>query len=384
MRTLNRHILLRLLITMLVVLLGLVMVAWFTQIIRLLDIVVVNGRSVVEFLGITLLLMPLIIAIIMPTALFIATVFVLNRMNADSELAVISAAGISRWRLLRPFMVASIAAIAVALIATVVLQPVALNKMRLKQAEVRSDLMSNVITEGQFVAPAHGLMAHVRSKSDSGELLGVIFEDRRTPDAPTTYLARTARLVERDGQTFMFLTDGSALRAHKDRSAVDLVHFNEYSLNLSSFFSQRVSSGPRPEEMTISALMDPDNLFAAQNPLRLSAELNRRLSNPLYTLVAMLIAFAALCEPRTARKNRIWAIVIATMLGGVVRVLGFVLVTSSGRIVGLSPFIYAVPLICMVGTLAFMNLHHRRAFIASRSAPPPMDAAGSGAMAGSA
>ena len=56
------------------------------------------------FLTVTGLSLPTLVTVIAPVALFIATIYTLNRLNGDSELIVMSAAGMAPQRLLRPFL----------------------------------------------------------------------------------------------------------------------------------------------------------------------------------------------------------------------------------------------------------------------------------------
>ena len=53
----------------------------------------------------TMLALPALVMIIGPVALFIACLYTLNRINADSELVVVNAAGASPWVVYKPFVV---------------------------------------------------------------------------------------------------------------------------------------------------------------------------------------------------------------------------------------------------------------------------------------
>ena len=370
--TLDRHILLRHLTATGAVLVALVIIGWFTQVVSLLDFVVIYGQSVLEFVGVTMLLVPLIVALIMPTAVFVATAFVLDRMNADSELAVISSAGVSRWRLMRPFAVSTLIAVAVSLAFSLVLQPMALGELRQKRAELRADLISTLISEGQFSSPRSGLMMHVREKTVSGDLRGIIFEDSRNPDETAIYLAREARLLEHEDQSFLLLTDGTVLRPHADRPTVDLVHFEQYTLNLSAFFGELGPARVRPSEMTVGELFEPEAtvVYATTNPVRLRAEAHSRLSTPLHTLVTMLIAFAGLCEPRSTRRGRVWSIMATTGIASVVRVGGVMLVSASEKSSDMVTLVYALPIAVMAICLIYMARRDSFGYGRSRSAGP--------------
>ena len=52
---------------------------------------------------VTGLSLPALVTVISPVALFIATIYTLNRLNSNSELIVMSAAGVPPTHLLRPF-----------------------------------------------------------------------------------------------------------------------------------------------------------------------------------------------------------------------------------------------------------------------------------------
>src|ERR1700755_3538403 len=68
-------------------------VIWLTQLPRLLDLVINRGQSAPTFLYLTSLLIPALLAIILPIAFFFGTLFTLSRLNSDSELVVMASAG---------------------------------------------------------------------------------------------------------------------------------------------------------------------------------------------------------------------------------------------------------------------------------------------------
>ena len=83
-------------------------VIWITQALREFDLLTTKGQSLIVFLGVTALGIPSLVMVIAPIALFIAVLYTLNKLNGDSELIVMSAAGVSPLRLLRPFAVVTV------------------------------------------------------------------------------------------------------------------------------------------------------------------------------------------------------------------------------------------------------------------------------------
>ena len=78
-------------------------VIWVTQALKQLDLMTSKGQTILVFLTITSLGLPFLTAVIAPVALFTSVLYCLNKLNSDSELVVMSAAGVSTVRLLRPF-----------------------------------------------------------------------------------------------------------------------------------------------------------------------------------------------------------------------------------------------------------------------------------------
>ena len=58
------------------------------------DLLTGKGQTILMFFTVTLLSLPALVAVIAPVALFVATLYALNKLNGDSELIVMSAAGV--------------------------------------------------------------------------------------------------------------------------------------------------------------------------------------------------------------------------------------------------------------------------------------------------
>src|SRR5207248_386438 len=103
---------------------------------------------------------------------------------------------------------------------------------------------------------------------------------------------------------------------------------DDYTIDLSQF-AHAISAIKRPRQRSTVALMAPDPKDQADPVLsgHIRSELLDRLASPLYALVAGLIAFASLGEPRTTRQGRGLAIGGAVLAFVVVRMLGIAATT---------------------------------------------------------
>src|SRR5579863_3774628 len=91
-----------------ITLVSLTIVMWFTQAMREFDLITSERQTVLVFVGITGLIIPLLVLLIAPIALVLAAAHVLNKLSSDSEIIVMNAAGVSPWRLVTPFIAAAL------------------------------------------------------------------------------------------------------------------------------------------------------------------------------------------------------------------------------------------------------------------------------------
>ena len=166
-------------------------VIWITQALREFDLLTTKGQSLVVFLGVTVLSIPSLVAVIAPIALFIAVIYALNKLNGDSELIVMSAAGISPFRLLRPF--ANVTVLVAMLVAGMSLyaMPWSFRELRDLIVRIRADFLTHVVREGTFTTLDQGFIFHYRERGQDGSLHGILMEDRRDPNHISSYVAES-------------------------------------------------------------------------------------------------------------------------------------------------------------------------------------------------
>ncbi|MBZ0216661.1 MAG: LPS export ABC transporter permease LptF [Fimbriimonadaceae bacterium] len=330
---------------------------WTTQALIQLNLLTTKGQSAGTFLAVTVLLLPFFISIILPISLFVASIFTLNRLNADSELVVINAAGSSRWRTISPFIyLAFICALAVGYINLEVV-PRSKEKIGDMLAKVQLDLIATVIREGKFKSTDDNMTFHVRERSQNGELLGLLVHDARNPQETMTYIAERGRLVEDSGRNYLIMENGMFQRQSGNVQQTQIVKFTRYNFDLSQFESASREVSLRPSQRTTSYLLNPDedDSYYVNSPGTILQELHFRFSSPIYPFMLVMIALATVGFARTNRQNRTWATGMAIFTGLMTRVAGFAFHNmSSNSMVGLV-LVYAWPLLVtfIAGLIAF-------------------------------
>jgi lipopolysaccharide export system permease protein len=309
----------------LVVLVSLTAVIWVTQALRDIDLMTSQGQTILVFIGITGLIVPLLVLVIAPIALLIAVAHVLNKLSTDSEIIVMNAAGMSPWFLFRAFMTV---ALVVSLIVTAIsayFAPKGLRMLRDWLTEVRANVVSTIVQPGRFTSIESGVTIHIRERRNNGQLIGIFLDDRRNPNERITVLAEAGELLDNDNGTFLVLQNGNVQRHEIKERDPAMVVFDRYAFDLSQFAGgqQAVKYSIRERYLWQLMFPDPKDQFFLEQPGQFRAELHDRLVAPLYPLAFVVIAFAYLGAPRTTRQSRTLSMTGA--IGGValLRLVGF-------------------------------------------------------------
>lgn len=363
----------------LILLVGLTSVIWVTQALREVDLITGKGQTVLIFFTVTLLSLPALIAGITPVALFMATLYTLNKLNSDSELIVMNATGVAPQRVTRPFLALTLAAAMLVGWMSISVMPAGFRALRDLITLIRADFVANVVKEGQFVTLDSGVTFHYRERSGQA-LLGIFMQDRRDPSQPSIYIAERGQTAESDGSSFLMLEKGTIQRESKSKDTSSIISFDRYALNLSALSGDADGAGGgdgdkvvyKPRERTTWALLtqDPNEPYYKIQEGRFRAELHNRLSAPLYPIAFMLVAFAALGEARTTRQGRAVAIQFAILLVGAIRIGAYAAWTASVRSSFAVWLLYLLPLVTILVCVAIIGYGPRAQAIMARLAAP--------------
>jgi lipopolysaccharide export system permease protein len=351
---------------MLLILLSLTGVTWIAVALRQLDVVTGQGQTTRTFIAMTTLALPSLMALIAPIALLIAAIHLLNRLNADSELIVLTAGGAPVWTVLRPLLLlATLVACALATVNHWV-APWSQRLLLELAAEVRADLFTQVLQPGRFTTAEPNVTLHIRDRTLKGELLGLLMHDARDPKTVSSYLSETGHLVKQGDSTFLLMEKGHIVRRTEGDRAAEIIAFERYAVDLKRFEQKDAAAQQytRPRERYTSELMypPPNDYMMANYPQRYIAELHERFASPLYPFAFVLIAIAAVGQARTTRQNRIKSVVMAFTVGAALRLAGIgganLVVLNSSR----AALLYIIPgaAIVLSAGLTIWNLSPRR------------------------
>ena len=357
MGRLGRYILFTATVAFLAVVSTLTVMVWLTQALRRIDLLASQGQTIVMFASIVALTLPTFLMVTAPFALFLAVLYTLNRFNGDSELIVMSAAGVSPWQVFGPlFCLALAVALLSGSIATY-FAPMSMRALRDQIARVNADIVTNVAQPGRFTAIERGLTFHIRDRTAGGTLHGIFIHDAREKVAQT-FIADRGRIIDAPGGLFLVLEAGSLHRSGSETiggpAENSIVEFPRYAFDLSQFRHEITETYYRPNERPLLEVLWPaaDDPTLKVDPGRFRVELHQRLSTPLYPLASFLIAFAFLGAPRTTRQSRWLALGGAATAVSALQLASFACIGLVARSPLAAPLPYLFPISAIALSLA--------------------------------
>ncbi|MFN0263291.1 LPS export ABC transporter permease LptF [Tepidamorphus sp. 3E244] len=353
MSLIGRYIFRQIVFALLLTLTTLVVLLWFSQALTQVRLVMSQGQTFWLFVQVTTLALPALISVIGPVAMVIAIIHVLNRLNSDSELVVVTAAGAPRMQLVAPVMtVAFIVMIATAAI-SLYLQPIAAKQFRAVMTQVKADVIASMAQEGQFTR-LNAMTLHIQSRGPDGTLNGLMVHDMSDPANISTYLAERGRIIEENGGSYLVMERGSLQRAGQTPESITMVGFDRYVYDLNHFADARDVAIYHSRERSTLELLFPDTseAYYQENEGRFRSELHERVSSMLYPIAFAAIALAMVGFARTSRESRTSLVLIAVVWIVGLRILGFAVANLARQAVWPVFLMYALPLSAIALALA--------------------------------
>ncbi|MFT4075555.1 MAG: LptF/LptG family permease [Asticcacaulis sp.] len=345
MRTLDRYIFRQLILPVGGAVAALTGIALLSQSLTQFDLVVERGQNAWTFVKITLLSMPQLAGLIFPIALFVGTLVALTRMQGEHEFTAAYASGMSLMRVAYPILRIGVYFTLISLAVNLFIQPLTNRAMRQELFDVKNDLISSLIREGDFATSNNGLTIYVQQIEQNG-LLRQIFIRTDEPDGKDqTFAAREGRIKKINGSSILIMRNGSNQRL-SGKGVLDHLTWDEYSFDITSYFTSddylQFKEGDRyMHELVFPIRYDYEKTVWQ----KYYAEANARLANPLYNLAFVMLAIVSVLGGAFSRNGYAKRIAIAAAAAGATRILGVVMETASGAAWILNILQYVVPLI---------------------------------------
>lgn len=312
MTGITRYVLRQLTVGMIFVSAALACVLWLTQSLRFVEMIVTKGISTLTFLGLTMLLMPTFLVVILPISLFAVILFTYNKLNTDRELVVMRSVGLSHWALARPGLVLGAVVTVVGWMLSLWLIPLSVGAFRELQWGIRNDLTSVLLQEGAFNKFGPGLTVYVRARSPEGELLGLLVHDKRNPEKPVTLMAERGSLVTTPTGPRVLMENGNRQQLPHGTGQLSVLYFDSYTVDLATATGGEDNRYRDARERSVGELLRANEQeLGASEYRRAKVELHQRLTSPIYGLGFAAVALAVLLTAGFDRRGQLVTILKA-------------------------------------------------------------------------
>lgn len=346
MQIYNKYIARSLFLPLLVITIILTGIIWLTQSLRFIDLIVNKGLGVSTFLYLSLLLIPSLLMLILPVAMFVATLMVYNKFISDSELIVFKAAGLSRTRLAVPAFIVAMSVTAFTYFISLYLLPVSYREFKETQSFIRNNYASVLLQEGVFSTPTKGLTVYIESRGDDGVLEGILVHDGRSEEKPVTYMAQQGRLVKTASGPRFEMVNGNRQEIDKEKGNLSVLYFDSYPFDLSVYAEDGGKEVKTSEERYINELFYPEE-SVGKDYGKFVAEGHYRITWPLFPLVFACIALAALFSGQFNRRGQWKRIVAATFFAVSVLIINLVIKGAAAQSEAVAILMYLNVLVCI-------------------------------------
>lgn len=361
MKLLERYIFRRTLTLSLITLTATTMMVLVTQVLLYVNVLTASGQALLTFFALAATLIPPMVNLVLPFALYIGASQTLNGMNSDSELAVIEAAGGSRFIQAKPILTLAVLMSLFALALSNFVEPLAYRYKRDIIAKAGADIVRMAVQSGTFQEIENDLFVQIAEQMPSGDYSGIFIADSRKPGMDLIYYAKRGAIQTLADGDILWLADGEVQRRNTDTGELSVISFQSYVLDFNQFGpAGRTGRNFSPKERSTAFLLfapRTDDFFLRNEPEEIRSEINRRFSEWLYPMVYGTIALYFAIGARSNRQQRLWGLTAGVACALAIRGAGFFLVNISG-INALYTFLnFAIPIasIVLFSTLILTN-----------------------------
>lgn len=318
------------------------------------EIIQDNGQTIGIYLKIVVLGAPKVLTLLMPIALFAASVWSLNTLRKDAEITVVQATGMTDWQVASPLMRLAVIVAIAHLAISLWVQPTAQRELRESLLEARTDLATSLIRAGEFTSVSSALTFYARD-NEQGVLHGLLISDTSDPDSPIDYIAQEGRMREVNGEPLLVMNAAQIHQKDND-GQLSVIEFEQYTFDLSPFIREETDAVLEASDRYLPELiqLDPTNYVDVKLRKEFTAQVHNRLSTPFLNIALTLLAIWTILGGDYVKTGYARRILRAAFLAGCVFFLHLAVHASAITTPVLNVGQWLIPL----GTIAAISAHH--------------------------
>jgi lipopolysaccharide export system permease protein len=361
MNYITRYMLKQVIVVTIFVTMILCFAIWLTQSLRLVDLIINRGLPLSMFLYLALLLLPRFLAIVLPIAVFCATIFTYNRLSSDSELVVLRSAGLSQFAIAKPGLIAAALTSFLMVFLNLYLLPASYREFKDLQFAIRNDYSSILLQEGVFNTLGDNVTVFIRERNSAGELHGILVHDSRNAEQQITMMAERGAIVQSEQGPRVILVNGNRQHVDRDKGELSLLYFDRYVVEISADEGPKYVRWRDPRERYLPELLFPgDTADERHQRNKLIAEGHNRISMLILPLTYCAIGLALLMSAPFNRRGQLRITIVTVLIVSLIAVGHISLHNLAGRHLGFVPALYILAIVPLLGALYMLSSRHPR------------------------
>lgn len=305
MKKLDIYIAKQICVGFLLVALSLMSMLWLTQSLKFVEMVTDKGLPVYLFIEMTSLLMPRVFAILSPIALFVAVMFVYNRLITDSELIVMKAVGISSILIARAAIMVGVVLVVFNVFVLNYGIPMAESKFRDLEFEVKNSFTKMMLREGTFTSFKNNMTIFIDKFEDDGSIKGIWVSDAKKPNEKVITVAERGMVEYTDIGPKILLKNGTRQMMNKKSGQFSSMRFDDYVVDFGNVSSARKKKESVREKGIRELFEEAKNPKISLKERKVfKAEAHRRILSPFFNLVFAMLACVGLLIANFNRRGQ--------------------------------------------------------------------------------
>ena len=335
------------------------LIFWINRAINLFDQLISDGHSSSIILQFVLLNLPSTTTLVFPLACFAAVIFVTNRLKNDSELTVLESAGLSPWRMNKPYFIFGLINMIILAFFTTFIVPNTAKIIDEIQIEFDSSVSARLLKDGKFIHPFKGVTFYIKEIKSDGTLVNVFLHDKRNKNEFITYTATRAFLAKDDNKTVLYMENGLIQTIGTLNKELSTTEFKSIAIDLSDAINQRENNTTHLSQVSTWLLIKDRQQVAIETKASkelIGLELHNRLHRPIFCFVAAILGFSTLLMGNYSKFGFGRQITLALSIIVVIKITESYTTKLSLQNSLLWPLIYFPSLIGIISSILFLNI----------------------------
>jgi len=316
-RTLTRYLISEILPPFFFGLLAFTFILLITRILRLVELAVTRGVSLIQIGKLLALILPTFLELTVPMAFLLAILLGLGRLSSDHEIVALKASGISPTQILWPIAVTALFTALITLLLTLVARPAANLALKQELYNIAKTRISAALKEKVFNDAFPNILVYFEEIVPPGNTAqGVLIVDKRDRARDDIILGKVALITtnEETRTLGLKLFDGSIYEKERNRPGFSQTLFDiyDFKLDLDEFVAPVTRKQAGPKEMSFESLITSITQKQAEGATALPEriELHQRFSFAFTPMIFCLLGVSLVLLPGTSRANRSWGMAL--------------------------------------------------------------------------